>query len=328
MVEIRHGDALSVLRTLESESVSCVVTSPPYWQLRAYGTEPVVWDDGWRGELGQEPTVQLYLAHLLQIFAEVKRIMRKDATLFLNIGDTRSAQGGDHSKHNRNQPNVGAARCHANGSGDVGTRAPQLGFQAKTLYLIPERFLIGLQDLGFVVRSKIVWQKPSAMPESATDRPTESWEPIYFLTKSPKYWSDFAAVREPCSEKSQERMRAGYLGNDPVRDSQNRYGAHFQRGPGYECPDRNIRNVWTFSNPGTKFSHYAAFPEELPKRCILAGCQPGGTVLDPFAGTGTTLAVAVSLGRKAIGIEAKPEYVEMAKERMAGVTPGLFAEAP
>jgi DNA modification methylase len=332
----------------------------------------------WRGELGQEPTVDLYMAHMVEIFTEVRRVLKKSGTCFVNIGDTRP--GGARSA-NRKENGTLVFRGDCPGCSAV---------QSKSMALIPERLLIALADSGWIVRSKIIWQKPSAMPERATDRPTESYEPIYFLTKSPRYWSDFGAIREPAQSatlpweerKAQgEMMRHGISNNAPSLNRNGKDRGKNAGGPrtreslnanweaaeasGADLSTRNIRNVWTFTNQGfsawlcpncqTVFtnvkslpnrmvgsvkehrcsscdiwvhldSHYAAFPPELPKRCILCGCPPDGVVLDPFVGTGTTMAVAVELGRHAIGIDLDPRNAEFVEKRLAAVTPAMRFE--
>ena len=411
-----HADALTALRVMEAESVQCIVTSPPYWQQRQYGTEPLVFDgregcehvwdvserrhvqgatnpnpsgtltggrekyattattatcslcNAWRGELGQEPTVQLYIAHLVQIFEECRRVLHRSGTMFLNIGDTRvnGSKWGGHSGCKNEHSGKGAA-----------PRAKIVSAGEKSMALIPERLLIALQDAGWIIRSKIIWEKPSAMPESATDRPTESWEPIYFLTKSPKYKSFFDQIREPAVSAATpsvngwvygegghgSRYRKGEDGGKPAlpdtykgslpgrkdgpgqdrrsaKDRGKNGGSNLRtretlnqnwdakEAAGELPPTRNIRNVWRFPSKGTNFQHYACFPEELPIRCILAGSAPGDTVLDPFAGTGTTGAVAIRLGRKAILIEPQADYLKMIEKRLAAETPSLLEATP
>ena len=328
MRHIHVGDSLEVLRGMEAESVNCIVTSPPYWGLRDYGNS---------GQIGLEKTPQEFVAKMTEVFSECRRVLAKDGTCWVNMGDSynnaapnRTGQNGyDDGRTNR------TARFSAGGVE---------GLKPKDLCGIPWRLAFALQDDGWYLRSDIIWAKPNPMPESVTDRPTKSHEYIFLLTKSAKYWYDADAIKETgagrvdVGQQSKGRLSAGggaYAEkwrpskNDQTGDRR-KIGFNERwdqaEAEGLTDTSRNARTVWTIATQPYKEAHFATFPEELPKRCILAGCPEGGTVLDPFAGSGTTIAVAIQLGRKGIGIELNPEYAELARKRIAGVTPSMFGE--
>jgi site-specific DNA-methyltransferase (adenine-specific) len=297
---IIHGDALSSLRELEDESVQCCVTSPPYWGLRDYGHE-------W--QIGLEKTPEEYVARLVEIFREMKRALRNDGTLWLNLGDSYATGGG------------AVGRCP--GGGDQGerflragmintqpNRMPLPGLKPKDLIGIPWRVAFALQADGWYLRSDIIWSKPNPMPESVTDRPTKSHEYIFLLSKSQRYYYDADAIREPGTTGfERERQRPNGL-----RADEEKAGDFGFTSCGIK-EQRNRRSVWTVTTQPFSGAHFATFPPELIKPCILAGASVGGVVLDPFAGSGTTGKVAIELGRKAILIEPKAEYIEMIKKR-------------
>ena len=315
-IQIIQGDALAVIAQLPTESVQCCVTSPPYWGLRDYGCD---------GQLGLERTPEEYVSRMVEVFREVRRCLRKDGTLWLNIGDSYAAQGGDHSVYNSNQPNTGACRCHANGSGDKGTRSPAPGLKPKDLVGIPWRLAFALQADGWWLRSDIIWEKPNPMPESVLDRPTRAHEFIFLLTKSPRYYYDADAVREPYAAGSAERYEYAMQGTSPQCNQINGDVSRREREKAIRPPNplgRNRRDVWCIPSETFSEAHFATFPPDLIKPCILAGSKPGDTILDPFGGSGTTGMVALELGRQALLIELNPEYVKLAESRCF-VTPGL-----
>jgi DNA modification methylase len=261
------GDARDRLRELPDQSVNCVVTSPPYWRMRDYGTA---------GQMGLEGTLDEYVAELVAIFAEVKRVLRDDGTVWLNLGD-----------------------CYAH----------------KQVVGVPWRVAFALQDDGWYLRSDIVWSKPNPVPESCKDRPTKAHEFVFLLTKGPRYAYDAEAIKEPA-----EWARWGKQnGNDKYADvpSKARMVQTHTRDElrAKHGGKKNARSVWTIPTQSYRGAHCAVFPEALAERCILAGCPEGGTVLDPFLGSGTTAQVARSLGRSCIGIELNPEYAALAVER-------------
>lgn len=307
------GDALEQLRTLETESVHTCVTSPPYYNLRDYGTA---------GQIGVETTPEEYIDNLVVVFREVRRILRQDGTLWLNIGDSYATKTG------RYAPNL--SKRNVCGKSSRGT--PE-GYKHKDLIGIPWMLAFALRADGWYLRQDIIWQKPNAMPESVRDRCTKSHEYIFLLAKSERYYFDHEAIREPrISRKCDARPVAGSKGAFGPRQARLRGSGNIQKKyrptPGGkhlggnipytgESPLRGRRDVWTVATRGCKGEHFAVFPEQLIEPCVLAGCPEGGTVLDPFTGSGTTGAVAKRLRRSFIGVEINPDYWEMAQKRIS-----------
>ena len=265
--------------------------------------------NAWRGALGLEPTPELYVEHLVSVLREVRRTLRDDGTLWLNLGDSYNSQGGHTQVENDGRANRQAR------SDMKGAHAP--GLKPKDLVGIPWRVAFALQADGWWLRSDIVWSKPNPMPESVRDRPTRSHEYLFLLTKSQRYYYDQDAIREPHTDPADIHRRIR-------KDGEYRHGKS-QRGwmEGSEeradaaiAAGRNRRSVWTIAPQPYKGAHFAVFPEKLVEPCILAGCPKGGVVLDPFAGSGTVGVVAQRRGRSAILIDAKPEYCEMAMKRL------------
>jgi len=394
------GDVLDVLRMMPDASVHCVVTSPPYWGLRDYGHD---------GQIGLEPTPEAYVAKMVEVFREVRRVLRDDGTLWLNLGDSYAAQrGGTHQ----------AAETLAGGKGgktDDGDRvnrgrfdgynptrnATAIGLKHKDLVGIPWRVAFALQADGWYLRQDIIWHKPNPMPESVTDRCTKAHEYIFLLTKSARYYYDAEAVKEPFAD---ERMgNPGAYKWSYAADATTGKGIRGNGGPSTRMQSegwnadgkvagRNRRSVWTVTTKPYRGAHFATFPPALITPCILAGtsergccpkcgkpwervvearreydhvttaagksktgpyaaqtgdgdgthdirhgvyshsttigwrpgCECGGepvpcTVLDPFVGSGTTAAVALEFGRRAILIELNTKYVELIRERLRPV---------
>lgn len=328
--ELHNCEAIEGLARLPDESVNCIVTSPPYWGLRDYGVD---------GQIGLEPTLAEFLDRLVAVFRECRRVLAKDGTMWVNMGDaywsnpTRGASGPDNRGNNK-----GGYDRRKRGLGD--------GFKDKSLMGQPWRLALALQDDGWFLRSEIIWSKPSAMPESAKDRPTKSHETIFLFAKSKRYWYDALAIAEPCVEAGcpRDQPMKSFGGwatgpgshcviehNMPGSYKGSRHGR--KDGPGQDRRSgtptggsdmRNARTVWQIATTPYSKAHFATFPPELPRRCIAAGCPPGGVVLDPFAGSGTTLAVALSLGRRAIGIELNPEYCDLIRDRVIHTDIPLF----
>lgn len=309
---IHIGNCLTVLDTLPSESVNCVVTSPPYFGLRNYLDHP--------DQLGQEPTVAEYVANMVAVFAKLHRVLKKDGTAWLNLGDGYAQNRGSGAKSVGNKQATNIASL-------LGGKKVPHGFKEKDLLMMPARVAIALQDWGWYLRSEIVWHKTSAMPESVKDRPTKSHEMIYLLTKSPRYWYDADAVREPHA-RLWDATNGGSVSTGRMVQAGGAMGDMSTHPKGYPLPNplgANMRDVWSLASAQFKGSHFATFPAEIPRRCILAGCPVGGTVLDPFGGAGTTGLVADRNNRNAILIELNPEYVRLAKERIYGDAP-MFAK--
>jgi DNA modification methylase len=316
MMELHQGDALEVLERLPSESVQTCVTSPPYWNLRDYGIE---------GQLGLESTPHEFVEKMVEIFREVRRVLAADGTLWLNIGDTYSQAGNGGSREIDLAPRL----------------ATRSGLAPKNLCGIPWRVALALQSDGWYLRSDIIWAKPNPMPESVIDRPARAHEYIFLLSKSAEYYYDAEALKEPAlmqgqSQKKSQRLKkpSGWKPDTGVYnpllgryDHSDRHSGHGPKWEGLRTEEpysglRNKRDVWTFATQAFPEAHFATFPEELPKLCILAGSRPGDAVLDPFAGAGTTLKVAMELGRSAVGIELNPTYCAII-ERRCQVTIGL-----
>ena len=316
MNNILQGNVNDKLKEIESDSIQCVVTSPPYWGLRDYGT-----DD----QLGLEETPEEYVENMVKVFREVKRVLKDDGTVWLNLGDSYARQGGDSSEIGRHwdgreqNPNNGHNRY-----------AGEIGLKPKNLVGIPWRVAFALQADGWYLRQDIIWHKPNPMPESVTDRCTKSHEYIFLLSKSAKYFYDNDAIKEKAvvsdnRASGMERNAESYRGK--VKYNDNNYGGggtSFQGHSGnYKAngelinPDgmRNKRSVWTINTKPYKDGHFAVFPPKLPELCIKAGSSEGDVILDPFFGSGTTGWVAQRLGRKWIGIELNPEYIKIAEKR-------------
>jgi DNA modification methylase len=277
-------------------------------------------------QLGLEATPEEYIAKMAAVFMEVWRVLRDDGTLWVNMGDSyaHGIPGGDCVFANgRTDGREFYDSDKARGREKRSTLAP--GLKPKDLCMMPARLAIALQASGWYLRSEIVWHKPNPMPESVTDRPTKAHEMIYLLAKQERYFYDAEAIREPNSENSHFGRKDG--ANVPVRLEylkQPKNGG--QTGLG-ACNDpvngRNKRTVWTVATQPYAEAHFATFPEEIPKLCILAGSKLGDTILDPFAGSGTVGRVALELGRRAVLIELNPAYIELAEERTF-VTPGFL----
>lgn len=297
------GDCREMLRTLPDESVHCVVTSPPYWGLRDYGH-----DD----QLGLEPTPELYVEHMVEVFREVRRVLRRDGTLWLNLGDSYSGSG----KGAWANKDGGQKEVYIPDPDSPQALLPKVpdGLKPKDLVGIPWRVAFALQADGWYLRSDIIWAKPNPMPESVRDRPTKAHEYVFLLSKSERYYYDADAIAE--------KALGGEVAPNPSPDKvarltpnmgTNGTGASTLRG---SDGTRNARSVWTIATHRYHGAHFATFPPELAERCILAGCPKGGTVLDPFAGSGTTGMVATGHGRHAVLIELNPDYAELIRDRI------------
>lgn len=275
-VRILVGHVLHRLRGLPAESVHCVVTSPPYYGLRDYGIEPQVWGDGCRGSLGLEPTMALYLDHMVEVFREVRRVMRKDATCWLNIGDS-YASGTKGDKRTNAQERPRDANGFHSGSGvrwNTGsTWKIEHGLKPKDLMLIPSRLAIRLQDDGWWVRSDIAWCKRAPMPESCTDRPTSAWEHVFLLTKSARYYYDAEAVKELADGDTHSK---GNKLDPPMEHAGVGHIGWTKATKDMPSTHRNQRNVWLLGPEPFPEAHFATFPTEIPRRAILAGTSERG----------------------------------------------------
>jgi DNA modification methylase len=301
-VRILIGDVRDRLKDLPDGSVNCIVTSPPYFGLRDYGVA---------GQIGLEPTPDEFVATMVAVFREARRVLRDDGTLWLNLGDSYAANG------------VKATGRNDAGRNFTGGIRVDHGLKPKDLIGIPWRVAFALQADGWYLRSSIIWHKPNPMPESVTDRPTSAHENIFLFAKSQRYFYDAEAVKEESSTFGRQNTN----GLSPKMLEKQALG-HVSAKTGmvdpYAYEKRNLRNVWTIPTEPFPGSHFAVFPPALIEPCIKAGCPVGGTVLDPFGGAGTTGLVADRLGRNALLIELNPEYAEMARRRIEGDA-GMFA---
>ncbi len=303
---ILKGDCLESMRTMPDQSVQCCVTSPPYWGLRDYGHE---------GQIGLEQTPEAYVASMVDVFREVRRVLRDDGTLWLNLGDSYANSGlidnGGHKGLSlASEKSDGVKRNpenKANQNGSIASvqRCIPTGLKPKDLVGIPWRVAFALQADGWYLRQDIIWAKPNPMPESVKDRCTKAHEYIFLLSKSERYFFDSDAIKEPATYAGQQR------GGSTNRYEQNKAGMDNKV---YDT--RNKRSVWTVRPAPYKGAHFATFPIDLIEPCILAGCPVGGTVLDPFGGSGTTAIAALKHNRKAILCELNPEYIKIAHERI------------
>ena len=310
MNRIFCGNAVDVLRSFPAESVNMCVTSPPYYCLRDYGIE---------AQIGNEQTPYEYIQNLLLVFEEVKRVLKPDGTLWVNIADSYSGSGKGGwnkqiSERNRNRLNPQYNPSCFN--------MPKLwhGIKQKDMIGVPWLLAFSLRENGWYLRSDIIWHKKNCMPESVKDRPSKCYEHIFLLSKSPQYYYDYDAVREPAAESSIARYKRGV--SDKGKYAGKNIGANVQ--PIFaprthtDLPDmRNRRDVWSVAiNSAHIPGHFAVYPEKLIEPCILAGTKVGGIVLDPFFGSGTTGVVALKNGRQYIGIDINPDYCKTARDRI------------
>lgn len=305
-VRIINADVLDGLKSLGDQSVQCCVTSPPYFGLRDYGVE---------GQIGLEPTPEAFVARLVEVFREVRRVLRKDGTCWMNLGDSYAATTkGSSGKGEKQITNAGTLLA------DRSWSIPA-GLKPKDLIGIPWRVAFALQADGWYLRSDIIWHKPNPMPESVTDRPTKSHEYLFLLTKSERYYYDHDAIQEATAWQVADAKKVS--GAYSVGSGRN-YGGQHRSGGFVTGETRNKRTVWTIATAPFSEAHFATFPPELPEICIKAGTKPGDTVLDPFSGAGTTALVADRLQRHAIGIELNPEYARMSEARLNRDRGGLL----
>lgn len=348
-----QGDCRDVMRSLIADGVrvQCIVTSPPYWQLRDYGVA---------GQLGMEPTLREFIENMVEVFDLCRELLADDGTLWLNMGDSYAANRGYQVPSTLMN---GDATNQAQAAGGRASKASDAGLKPKDLVGQPWRLAFALQDDGWWLRQDIVWHKPNPMPESVRDRCTKAHEYLFLLTKSEKYYFDQDAIREPASygatptgvgfghgydAEPKERVRIpsgwdtaegshrGMTGRYSKRNSFARetkysnaeHGQKAQHRAGRKDIDyggtRNKRSVWTIATQSYTGAHFATFPEALVEPCILAGSRSGDIVFDPFMGSGTVASVAQRLGRRWLGAELNPDYIALQAERTR--QPGLILE--
>ena len=321
---IINGNSLEVLKSLPDNSIDCCVTSPPYYALRDYGCD---------GQIGLEETPEKYIERLCEVFSEVRRVLTPEGTLWLNIGDSYNGNKVGNTEVVKNKKVSESNDFHKKLWG---------GAKPKDLIGIPWMLAFALRSQGWYLRQDIIWQKPNPMPESVTDRCTKSHEYIFLMSKSQKYYFDYEAIQEPCADQSRTNYACGNRTNGINKDrNDNDFGErsknwkprtkncqydgqkpnsfHLSREngePDKEYYVRNKRDVWSVNVKPCSEAHFATYPFELIKPCILAGCPENGIVLDPFMGSGTTAIVARSLNRNYLGVELNPEYIKIAHKRL------------
>ena len=348
------GDTLDVLREIPDDSIQCVVTSPPYWGLRDYGID---------GQLGLEATPAEYVSNMVAVFSEIRRVLKPDGTLWLNLGDTYATGAGKIGEcpggGNQGDWWVGKESNRPRGPKTQPNRMPIVGLKPKDLCGIPWRVALALQSDGWYLRSDIIWSKPNPMPESVTDRPTKAHEYIFLMTKSEKYYYDAQSIKEPCSGTAHARgngvnpkarwkspdgwdtsigdgghgqfhkqgrekgklpgKNSRIYQNRDVKNSQarrNRQNESFSAAVAGLVSHRNKRTVWTVATHPYPEAHFATYPPDLIKPCILAGSRSSDVVLDPFNGSGTTGEVAIGYGRHYIGIDINADYLDLSIRRI------------
>ena len=347
MIKILQGNCIDKIKELDNNSIDCVVTSPPYWGLRDYGTasyeggdpncQHTISDgtyDPKKGtmverpdrasdkkkcvkcgakridkQLGLEPTYQEHIKNIVELFRDMKPKLKDSATVWLNYGDSyASTVNGTKAKDIKNDDRAFVDKPFSTIQGSI---------KPKDLVMIPNRIAIALQDDGWWIRSEIIWHKPNPMPESVRDRPTSCHEKIWLITKSKKYYYDSDAIREPVaqgtitrlSEKNLKNQKGSTRGNGGMRSNGNMKAVG-------NMETKNKRNVWTITTKPCKEAHFATFPKDLIEPCIKAGCPEGGVVLDPFGGSGTTGIVTALNNRNAILIELNQNYIDIANKRI------------
>lgn len=310
-----QGDCIETMRGLPANSVQCCVTSPPYYGLRNY--------EGGDAEIGKESTTDEYVSKLVDVFREVRRLLKDDGTCWINLGDSYNGSGKGPTGYN-----------------DIGDQHERQGFDSratkvdglkpKDLIGIPWMVAFALRADGWWLRSDIIWSKPNPMPESVTDRPTKSHEYIFLLSKSQRYFYDADAIREPNAGDLPYGDKVNFKMNDEAAQGRHGKSSMFAGGSRQEYIEkyytngRNRRSVWTVTTKPYSGAHFATMPTKLVEPCILAGSRVGDTVIDPFNGSGTTGAVALKHGRKYIGCELNADYIELAHERIRRSQPVLF----
>ena len=328
-IKLNHiyaGNAAEVLRSLPSECVDCVVTSPPYYGLRNYGVD---------GQIGLEASPEAYIARLTDVFRECRRVLKPSGTMWIVIGDSYAGSGrgkGERNHKNRKQSPAGYV-------GELFDKPYRVeGFKNKDLIGVPWMLAFALRADGWYLRQDVIWSKPNPMPESVRDRCTKAHEYVFMFSKSANYYFNHSAILEPAKYDGRKKLTRGASKKyvcQPVPDAAGASGT--RTGTGLQIQSisrggdryflgrdgqfvRNKRSVWSVATKPFKGAHFATFPPDLITPCIMAGCPAGGVVLDPFMGAGTTAVVAKSLGRNYVGVELNGEYVKIADERIASVT--------
>lgn len=342
------GDCVDMMRTLPDQSVHTCITSPPYFGLRDYGVD---------GQIGLESSPREFIDSLVAVFREVRRVLRNDGTLWLNMGDSYAgswgAQGrpqGDGQMSGRSVTSARQINEHPRFKSGTGVRGREMGMKSKDLMGMPWRLAFALQDDGWYLRQDIIWHKPNPMPESVRDRCTKAHEYLFLLSKAPRYYFNQDPIREACSPNTHAKLsqdvqnqigsaraNGGAKTNGNMKavdrktngvgwghgtDSEQRQRGRVKDNASMDSAlaimptERNKRSVWTVATNGFKGAHFATFPPDLIRPCVLAGSPRGGMVLDPFGGAGTTALVAMQEGRQSVICELNPEYAALARQRL------------
>lgn len=330
---IYQGHVLEVLATLPAESVQCAVTSPPYWGLRDYGTEPQEWPEvrfspmpgiepvvipAGRASLGQEPDPMAFVGHLVEVFRQVRRVLKPDGVAWLNLGDSYASGAKGSGGTESGTIGHGHRGQASNGGSLFGTRTFDLvaaGLKPKDLCGIPWRVALALQADGWWLRSEVIWGKPNPMPESVEDRCTRAHEQVFMLAKAERYYYDAGAVAE-------RAIRAGCRPMGDLKQHGIVLKSHSKHATTPVAENRNLRDVWTISSQPFADAHFATMPPELARPPIRATSRPGDLVLDPFTGAATTGLVAVQEGRRFVGCELSADYCAIAKRRLVRILAG------
>ena len=305
---VHTGDCFDVLAELPDESVHMVMTSPPYFGLRDYGHED---------QIGLEESLDKYIQNLVEVFREVRRVLRPNGSAWLTLGDSYAGSGPE----NHDNSNTVAGAPNSDGANDQRGSLGDTSFGRKNKMLVPHRVAIALQDDGWVVRNDVTWVKPNPMPSSVKDRLNTTTEQIFHLTPNPDYWYDLDAIREPYQENTKARAERGLAEGHKLEDSAPGQSKHSIHQPadeqgGLHPEGKNPGDVFEVTTKPFPEAHFAVYPPELCEKPIKASCPKNGIVLDPFAGAGTTLLKAKELGRQFIGIELNAKYADMARARV------------
>ena len=306
------GDCIEMMRTLPDQSVHTCITSPPYFGLRDYGVD---------GQIGLEASPREFIENLVAVFREVRRVLRDDGTLWVNLGDSYAGSWGAHGRDDMGLGGQSLTARQVAASARKLKKPNHSGFKPKDLMGLPWRLAIALQDDGWYLRQDIIWHKPNPMPESIKDRCTKAHEYLFLLSKSPRYYFDQDAIREPA--RAQSAPDGASRRNSFARETKYTEGEHGQTAQHRAGRDdidydetRNKRSVWMVATASFKGAHFATFPPDLIRPCVLAGSPRGGMVLDPFGGAGTTALVAMQEGRQSVICELNPEYAALARQRL------------
>ncbi len=314
--KVHLGDCLELFKLLPDKSIDCVITSPPYWQLRDYK---------WDGQWGLEPTYQLYLENLWSMMDEVHRVLKDGGTCWINLGDTYSTQSGTNAALAAGR-NYESESTYLTNRGESELLIKDKSLPNKCLLLIPHRFAIGCIDRGWIVRNDIIWAKRNGMPESVTDRFSKKHEFIFLMVKQERYYFDLDGIRDRQSAATIKRYDYGWNGNEErdyvngPQNNMNRYLGDAEKKKEAIEKGKNpgsVSDFWDITTKPSSEEHFASYNDELIGKPIIAGCPKGGIVLDPFAGTATTGCRSLELGRKFIGFEGSEKYVEMGNKNLA-----------